>query len=129
MEMDKKQWVIKFWQDIADQHAENLRVYFAPDAIVNWHNTNEQFSAEEFIRANCDYPGNWRGQVERIEVVSENLLVTVTRVWPADGGSSFHAVSFLQTQEQKIAKLDEYWGDDGTAPQWRLDQNIGNPIV
>jgi len=25
--------------------------------------------------------------------------------------------------------MDEYWADDGNAPQWRLDKNIGKTIV
>ena len=32
--------------------------YFHPDAWVNRHNTNDHFTVEEFIRANCDTPAN-----------------------------------------------------------------------
>lgn len=28
----------------------------------------------------------------------------------------------------KIAFTDEYWGDDGAAPQWRLDKHIETKI-
>ena len=28
----------------------------------------------------------------------------------------------------EIASVDEYWGDDGPAPQWRLDKHIGTKI-
>jgi hypothetical protein len=28
----------------------------------------------------------------------------------------------------KIASVDEYWGDDGAAPQWRQDKHIGTII-
>ena len=28
----------------------------------------------------------------------------------------------------KIASVDEYWGDDGPAPQWRQDKHIGTKI-
>jgi len=28
----------------------------------------------------------------------------------------------------RIKLLDEYWGDDGTAPQWRKDKHIGKSI-
>ncbi|MGG7177372.1 hypothetical protein ACQPU1_07275 [Clostridium paraputrificum] len=41
---------------------------------------------------------------------------------------SFHAVSFIKFKNDKIVTLDEYWGDDGIAPQWRLVKKIGKPI-
>lgn len=31
-------------------------------------------------------------------------------------------------KNNKIISVDEYWGDDGDAPQWRLDKHIGSPI-
>ncbi len=31
-------------------------------------------------------------------------------------------------KDGKIAQVDEYWGDDGEAPQWRQDMHIGNKI-
>lgn len=38
-----------------------------------WHCTNECFNVEEFIRANCEYPGEWEGEVERIEKIGNGL--------------------------------------------------------
>ena len=77
------------------------------------------------MRANCDYPGNWSGEVERIEQTG-NTVITVTRVWSKD--MSFHVTSFFDIKEEKIKTLDEYWGDDGPAPQWRKDMQNGRPI-
>ena len=36
--------------------------------------------------------------------------------------------SFIRIVDGKIASVDEYWGDDGTAPQWRQDKHIGTKI-
>lgn len=119
--------ILDFWQDVANQNANNLENYFLPEAIINWHNTNEQFLVEEYIRANCEYPGDWCGEVERIELVG-NLAITATRVWLSDNRASFHATSFFEFEDYKIKLLNEYWGDDGVAPQWRLDKEIGKPI-
>ena len=55
-----------FWSAVLQQDADAIRAYFYPNAWVNWHNTNEHFHVEEFIRANCEYPGEWDGEVERI---------------------------------------------------------------
>ncbi len=125
--MDKVQLVTAFWADVVAQRAHNLREYFIPTATINWHNTNEHFTVEEYIVANCEYPGDWRGQVERLEVFGDKA-VSVTRVWLADQNTSYHAVSFFGFVGDKIAILDEYWGDDGAPPQWRQDKNIGSFI-
>lgn len=78
------------------------------------------------MRANCEYPGAWQGEVERIEAIG-NTLTTATRVWGE--GMSFHVCSFFTFADGKITLLDEYWGDDGPAPQWRQDIHIGKPIA
>ncbi|QSX05914.1 nuclear transport factor 2 family protein [Sedimentibacter sp. zth1] len=125
--MNRKELLMSFWCDVANQNVEALKNYFAPNAHVRWHNTNEQFTTEEFIIANCEYPGDWQGEVERIELV-EDKAITATRVWLKDNSASFHVTSFFKFQGDKIFFIDEYWGDDGIAPQWRLDKNIGKPI-
>lgn len=116
-----------FWKAVLAQDADAIREYFAEDAVINWHCTNERFTVEEYLRANCEYPGEWDGEIERIEQAG-GLWVTVTRVWPADRSCSFHVTSFLQTAGGKITALDEYWADDGNPPQWRLEKRIGRAI-
>ena len=56
--------ITAYFQDVVKQDAQKLKNYFAKDAKVLWHNTNECFTAEEFIRANCEYPGSWDGEIE-----------------------------------------------------------------
>ena len=118
--MNRKQLILGFWDVVIAQKADSIRSFFLPDVTIRWHNTNEQFSVEEFIVANCEYPDCWEGKVERIEVVAEDLVISVTRVWPVGRqNESHHAVSFFQLSGGKILCLDEYWGEDGPAPQWR----------
>ena len=119
--------VHRFWKAVLAQDEDAIRVCFHEDAHVNWHCTNEHFTVEEFLIANCEYPGDWDGTVERIEVL-DDLLITATKVYPKDRSASFHVVSFIKMRDGKIAFMDEYWADDGTAPQWRLDKHIGTPI-
>ena len=76
--MDKKQLVIEYWHQVARQDASTLRAYFAPDAIINWHNTNEQFSVDEFLVANCEYPGSWHGRVGKNRGRIDDVLL----LWP-----------------------------------------------
>ena len=84
----------RFWADVARQDAAALREWFAPEAEVYWHCTDERFTAEEYIRANCEYPGDWEGAVERAEW-TEDGCVSVAAVWPKDRSARFHAVSFF----------------------------------
>lgn len=65
--------------------------------------------------------------MERVETV-DNLIITVTRIYPKDRSMSFHVTSFIQTVDGKITVMDEYYADDGTAPRWRLEKHIGTPI-
>ena len=117
----------KYWQAVLKQDADEIRMFFNADAVINWHCTNERFSVEEFIRANCEYPGNWDGRIERIEE-NGNLIITATNVFTTDKSLSFHAVSFIRIENGRISLLDEYWGDDGLPPQWRQDKRIGKTI-
>ena len=116
-----------FWKDILEQNRDLLTSYFYPDAVIRWHCTNELFSVSEFIRANCDYPGDWDGTIERVEE-NGNHVVTVVNVSPKDHSASFHVVSFLELKDDKVLTLDEYWADDGDAPAWRKNMGIGKPI-
>lgn len=125
--MDIKEIVLSFWKDVIEQNPINLQEYFDSNAIINWHNTNECFNLDEYIIANCEYPGNWFGEVERIEI-KDDLAISVTRVWSSDNSVSVHATSFIKFREEKIISLDEYWSDDGIAPKWRLDKKIGKAI-
>ncbi len=116
-----------FWRDVLGQDAERIRGYFREDAYVNWHCTNEHFSVQEYLIANCEYPGEWDGEVERVEEIND-LTITVTHVYPKDRSLSFHVTSFFQIPDGRIQSLDEYWADDGTAPDWRLGKKIGTKI-
>ncbi len=119
--------IYEFWKDVLKQDAKKIRAYFHPDAAIRWHCTNEHFTLEEFIIANCEYPGEWDGKVERIEQMND-LYVTVTNVYPTDKSACFHVTSFIRQKEGKIISLDEYWADDGDAPRWRKEKQIGQPI-
>ena len=116
-----------YWAAALAQRAEEMAGFFAPGAQVLWPNTNERFTAEEFIRANCEYPGSWNGEIERIETLA-NLIITAVHVYSYEGDISCHVTSFIKIKAGKIASIDEYWGDDAPAPQWRADMYIGTPI-
>jgi len=116
-----------FLRAVLEQDKEALREYFSPDAYVNWHCTNEHFTVDEYINANCSYPGAWDGEIERIEF-SEDSIIIATHVFSKDKSTSFHVVSFIRLENERIRSMDEYWADDGDAPLWRKKLKIGKPI-
>ena len=119
--------IFAFWKAVLAQDAAALKQFFHEDAYINWHCTNERFTVEEFIVANCEYPGDWDGEIERVEVLND-LYITAVRVYPRDRSASFHVTSFAKVADGKILSMDEYWADDGTVPQWRQDKHIGTAI-
>ena len=54
-----------------------IEQYFKGDLIKKSSIKNEKKQVEtitldEYIKANCEYPGNWNGEIERIEDNDEN---------------------------------------------------------
>lgn len=125
--MDTEQFLRRFWSHVAAQDAQALTAYFHADALIFWHCTNECFSTTEYVRANCEYPGHWGGEVERVDLLPHGA-VTVARVWDMDSQAAFHAVSFFRLEGDRITALDEYWGDDGPPPHWRKALGLGRAI-
>lgn len=118
-------WIQAYWQAVCGQDGEGMWKFLKEDACIRWHNTNEAFQREEFIQANCLYPGNWQGKVERCEALAEGML-TITRV--CGEGCLFHVISIMQIQGEQIKSIDEYWSEDGEAPAWRKALHIATPI-
>jgi ketosteroid isomerase-like protein len=119
--------VENLWRQILAQRAETIRPYFCPDAVIQWPCTNERFTLEEYLRANCEYPGRWDGEVERIDQAGE-VLITVAHVFARDQPVSCHVTSFIRLSGGRIASMEEYWADDGPAPLWRQELRLGRPI-
>lgn len=122
-----KKLVVNLWEDMNQQNWAHLVNYFVEDAMINWHDTNEQFNVKEFVQANATYPGDWQIQIERLEQLDE-LVISVAKVSLSGGKQAFYATSFFHFEQDKIAQLDEYWSEIAQAPQWRLDKRIGRSI-
>ena len=113
--MNTEDTILCLWRAIADQDEEQLAQFFTVDAQIFWPNTNEHFDLPGYLRANCDYPGQWSGKVEKI---AADGSYSVARVWSPDCAAA-RAVTFYQWRNGKIVQMTEYWGDVGPAPDWR----------
>ncbi len=117
----------RYWQAVLAQDATAVRSFLDPQAVVRWHNTDEQFTVEEFIRANCTYPGDWDGAIQRTVPIPGGY-VTVVHVFNRERTLSFHVTSFFRLIQGRITALDEYWGDDSAPPVWRQELHLGTSI-
>ena len=119
--------VERFWQDVINQNRSSLSSFFCEEAVIRWHCTNEQFTVSEYIQANCDYPGKWKGNLERVEKFDSQMII-VGKVQSEDETVQCHVISFILLRDDKIMEMDEYWADDGEPPAWRKALQIGTPI-
>ncbi|MCI8942970.1 MAG: nuclear transport factor 2 family protein [Oscillospiraceae bacterium] len=113
--MEFEDMIHALWQAVSEQDEEKLPQFFTPDACICWPNTDERFDLNGYLRANCDYPGRWSGEVEKI---ASDGSWSVARVWSMEGTAA-RAVTFYRWRNGKIAQMTEYWGDIGPAPEWR----------
>lgn len=116
-----------FYRAIITQNAEELTAFFCEDAVIRWPCTNERFTREEYVIANCEYPSGWDGELVRMETAGERIIL-VDRIWPKDRSVFFHGVIFLTLRDGLIAEMDEYWGPEEEPPQWRKERGIGRPL-
>ena len=124
----------KYWEETLSQNAVEMKKYFHEVARIRWHNTKETFTVDEFIKVNCDYPGEWDGIVEKIEIIGNEkdkmyTIITVVHVFSKDNRVSHHVTSFIKMFENKIFEIDEYWGEDGEAPKWRQNKENKEQII
>ena len=110
----------QYWKDCIGQDREALRAWFWPDAKVIWPCTDEVFTVEEFLTANCDYPGSWEGALLHVTPTPMGA-VTEVRIISADGKYACHVASIFTLYRDRIASLTEYYADDGPPPRWRTE--------
>ncbi|MEI5994075.1 hypothetical protein [Candidatus Enterococcus mansonii] len=127
--MDYSKYISLFWHEVAAQNKEKLADFFNEDAEIIWPNTNERFTKAEYLIANCDYPGSWVASVKKVDKIDNNHFISVTTVHLNDYSVSFYTISYFTFIEEKIANLEEYWSENGEAPQWRQDKKIGTPLL
>ena len=74
-----------FIRAVLNQDRAEIRSCFTDDAVINWHCTNECFTVDEYIIANCEYPGKWDGEIETAHKAGDLLVVVITAVVKRDG--------------------------------------------
>lgn len=121
----EKKFISNFIKNVVEQNESKLKLFFNDSAQILWPCTNEKFDVSEYIIANCKYPGNWNGNIVKMESFGDSLVV-IFKIYTVD--LEFFVTSFITLKENRIECLEEYWSEIGRAPQWRRDLNIGKEI-
>ncbi len=108
----------QYWQDCVSKDKKALGAWFWPDARIVWPCTEEVFTVEDFLLANCEYPGEWTGELLHM-IPTPGGAVTEVLISSKDNRYSCHVASIFTIYKGKIASLTEYYADDCPPPQWR----------
>lgn len=112
-----------FWNDMNERNWDKLARYFWPKAEIEWPNTGERFTVDDFVKVNSEYPGTWDIELQRIEQCG-TTLISVALVKEHDGDQSLFVASFFEFDGDLILKLIEYWSENGEPPEWRRGLNV-----
>jgi len=119
-----EQIVRNFWSFFDEAAFDKAAELMESTAIVRWCNTREIFkSRDNFILANKKYPGRWRIMVEKV-LALEEMVISVARVEAEDHSFSLYVTSFFAFRDGRIAEIEEYWGDNGEPPEWRMKEKL-----
>ena len=116
--MGKVDIVKTFWKLLDERRFEELTELFHPECKIVWPNTSEDFTPEEYIRLNKDYPGSWKIDLE--DVTDANTkVISVVRIKSKDNGQSLRGIGYFHLEEDLIYYLLEYFAPDTEKPEWR----------
>jgi len=116
-----------FFEAVIMQNADKLRAYFEPHAIIRWEDSHEQLTTDGYVRATCEYPGDWQGKIKSITPLAcdDADTVVVSNIYSSDG-DNFYVISFFTFNADKslISQLVEYYSAVNEPPEWRKDLSI-----
>lgn len=119
-----KELVDLFWNSISNAKYEDLLPLFHEDAPIYLPNTREMFEGpSQYIAFNQVYPGRWTATVERL-LLSGEVALSITKVSSEDPSRSFFVTSWFEFRQGKILRLEEYWGENGSPPEWQRDGSL-----
>jgi len=119
-----KELVAYFWSCISQAKFEDLLPLFHEDAAIYLPNTREVFERPvQYVAFNQAYPGRWTASVERM-LFSEDSAISITQVSNEDQSCSFFVTSLFELRQGKIQRMEEYWGENGSPPEWRRDGTL-----
>ncbi len=112
-----KDIVKQLWQIFHKRQFLEAKPLLADCFVCVWPQSNELIrGADNFIALNKNYPGEWAVECSRVisdgdNVVSEAKLTCKRQI--------VYATSFFEFEDNKIARITEYWCEPYAASDWR----------
>jgi hypothetical protein len=113
-----------FWNYMSNAEFDKVGELIGENCTIWLPNTREVFRGREcYIKFNKRYPGRFIIEIEKI-ILKDNNVVTAVKVSNEDKEETFYATSFFKLRNNIIEEITEYWGDNGEAPKWRLEEKL-----
>jgi len=113
-----------FWSYMSNAEFDKVGNLMCENAIVRLPNTREVFRGRDcYVNFNKKYPGRWIIKIETI-LSKTNNIVTAVKVSNENNQESFYVTSFFKLKNNIIEEITEYWGDNGEAPKWRIEEEL-----
>jgi len=120
--------VKKFWEYIDQANFDKLKDIMTSDANVYLPNTNEVFTgADKYIAFKKKYPGRWFAKIQSL-FTDGTVVISIVKVLDEEESVSYFVTSIFSFSDQLISEIIEYWGENGKAPQWRLNEGFSDII-
>ncbi len=113
-----KALAVHFWELFSTQKWDQAKALLSDDFVAIWPQSKEKMiGPENFINVNRYYPGNHKIEVLHAHEIAEGVVTTVWIV--ADTGQKTFATSYFGFHDGKIIRVEEYWAEPYSAPDWR----------
>lgn len=117
--MEITTFLTSYWDDMVKKNRTALPKYFHQNATIYLHDTNEILNTASWIDDNCNYNGNWKATVDRVDKLENGQVVTITFL-RSENWKGF-VTSFFTLTNDLIIELHEYYAECEEIPQWRTD--------
>ena len=109
----------KLWNLFDERKYLETRDLFHDECKVIMESSREVFkNIDLYLQMNCDYPGNWRTVLEKVEILDEGA-VSLVHVFSSEEEGEFYATTFYEFKDELIYEMKEYWATVEPQPEWR----------
>jgi len=114
-----KEIIKELWKYFDERKFDKAKELLHKEFKGYWKTTLEIFETRDnFIEVNKMYPGNWRTQLQKVEM-TENGAVSVTYVYSKESENKFYATTFYKFKDNLIYRIEEYWATCEKSSSWR----------
>lgn len=115
-----KTTIREFWKSVNMQEKEIIPTFFKDGATIFWQNTNEEMDVDEYVARTCSAEVERSYEIKQIEETGDHEWTCIVLMSSQALNHEFYSIAFIKVEDDKIARLDEYWSEIGNAPTWKI---------